>query len=146
MDVGSRRTYRRSHIGLDSPVWISDVGLWHYVREVNMTTIWKWIKIIGAFLLMIGAAIVGFFLFSGKKPTKDVEAQIAAVEAIEHKTEADLQRLKELRAEKDRIEHGIQETTDITSGKLDEINNQPDEPKPGDAARSADDMDDAWGN
>jgi hypothetical protein len=111
-----------------------------------MEKIWTWIKIIGAFLLMIGAAIVGVFLFGGKSKTKEIDAKIAEVEAIEHKTEADLQRLKELREEKTRIEQGIQDTADEFGGKLGANEARPDEPKPGDAGRSGDAMNDAWGN
>jgi len=111
-----------------------------------MTSIIKWLKIIGLAILAIGAAV--FVISAMRKKGQAVEGineKLQRINELEHKTAEDIAEYRRLSEEKARTEADIQGTSNVYVDKIKELMKKPDEPKPGDASTSADGMSDAWG-
>lgn len=88
--------------------------------------------------------IVGFILLyialTNKKKT--VNIKIEELNKIEAKTKEDEKELQRLEAEKKQIEDDIKKATEDAKRKLKELEGK--QPKPGDAGKSSDNMNNAW--
>jgi uncharacterized protein YoxC len=110
-----------------------------------ITSIIKWLKIIGLAIMAIGAAV--FVISAMRNKTKEKESidqKIQEIKNLEVRTDADIAKLKDLHEERAKIEEGIQNTSNVYTEKIKELMKKPDEPKKGDAAKSADNMKDVW--
>ncbi len=111
-----------------------------------MGTIWKWIKIIGFFLIGIGGMIFVFAVIEKRnKKRSNINDNIERISQIEHKTDEDLAVLKQLNEQRNQIDRDIQNTQNTYFQKAKELMKKPDAPGPGDAGASSDAMTDAWG-
>jgi hypothetical protein len=100
-----------------------------------MTTIWMWAKRIGAALILIGAAILGFVLARRKSdPVKEPDA----IKLAEDKLKEDQAKIEAKDQEIHAKEEEIQHTSDAIKEKIKENEDKP--PKPGDAGQAADDF------
>jgi len=90
-------------------------------------------------VIIVGFIIVYISLTSKKK---DINTKIKDLEKIENKTKEDEKELHRLEQEKKKTEEEIQRITDEYKKKLEDLKKK--EPKPGDAGRSSDDMNNAW--
>lgn len=90
------------------------------------------------------AIIVGFIIIyvSLTSKKKNISTGIEKIKQIDRKTKEDEAELKRLEAEKKSIEDEIQKTTDHFKKKLEDLKKK--EPKPGDAGKSSDALNDAW--
>jgi predicted ferric reductase len=94
--------------------------------------------------IIIGLILVAYSMKGKKKQQEEISGKIEELRKIENKTAEDERKLKELEVQKKKAE---QEALDIAKKykeKLDKLKEKPPEPKPGDAGRSSDGMNDAW--
>lgn len=111
----------------------------------SMKKIWFWTKKIGWLVLIVVGFILVMMANSRKgSKKKQIDADIAELERIEKKTNEDQRKLEEKKKERDKVESDIIETTRKYQEKLDKLKEKPDAPKPGDAGRSNDDMNNTW--
>ncbi len=114
---------------------------WSAVRRI-----WFWTKKLFWVLFIIAGLIFLAKALRGKnKQKEEIDSKIKEVNAIEKKTEADLQKLEDLNKEKKQVEKEIVDISNKYQKKVEDIKKkEPDPPKPGDAARSSDDLTNSW--
>ena len=119
------------------------MGVWKGWSAVEK--IWFWTKKLFWILFVIAGLIFLAKILSGKnKQKEEIDKKIEEINSIETKTEADLQKLKDLEKEKKDIEKDIVDTSNRYQEKLDQIKKKPNDSPPGDAGRSSDDLANAW--
>ena len=94
-------------------------------------------------------AVIAFIMISRRLKSKkqEVTSKIERLREIEVKTKADERELKRLEKEKEKVEDEIKIISDDYKRKLEELKKKPSDPddvKPGDAAKSSDSMNDVW--
>ena len=113
---------------------------WEAVKKI-----WFWTKKIWWVLLaIVGLYFVSRSLRKSGEKKRNIEQKIEEVEALENKTEDDKREIARLESEKKKVEQEIVDISKKYSDKVEELKKKPDQPKPGDAGRSSDNMSDTW--
>ncbi len=113
---------------------------WSGVKNILFYTV----KVGWIFLIIGGAIIVFISLGRKKKDAADIKEKLDRLNALEAKTEADKREIERLEKEAAKIQQGITDTSTNFGKKIEELKRKPNEPKPGDAAQSADAMNNVW--
>ena len=113
--------------------WSAISKIWFYTKKI-----W-WLV-----FLVIGLVIVLYIMSRKSSEKKRVQNRLDELNRIENKTNADIKETERLEQQKKDIEKSIIDLTDRYRKKVDDIQRKPDDPKPGDAGRSADALKDAW--
>lgn len=140
---------------LNTVLWILGIAVVFYLALMVVAGIWKgwtavtkiWFytkKIGWLVLIVVGLIFVAMALRNKDKDKKKVQDRLDELNRIENKTNADIKEAERLTKEKEAIEKSIIDLTEKYRNKVDDIKRKPDEPKPGDAGRSADALKDAW--
>lgn len=108
-----------------------------------MSTIWKWVKWVGAAIVAIGVLILIYSSMSGKSKQKDqIDAKIEELNAIEHRTEEQKQELADLQDQATAIAQDIEMANRKAAEALAALGKKKEEP--GDAGKASDDLTNNW--